>query len=216
MKTSEEINAKHAKLFISLRYWLLGMAQSDPRYFKAVEALDYAAKFHTNKRKDGITPEFYHQLNIVHYIRTIHKMLINPLEAIITAILHDTSEDYDLSYDEITRLFGERVSKSVELMTKKFRDISKPTDAYYNAMANCPIASIDKLADRMHNLQSMVNVFTIQKIKDYLIETETYVLPMLKKAKRNFPEQELAYENAKLIIVSQIELINATLTARKA
>lgn len=216
MKTAEEINAKHAKLFISLRYWLLGMAQSDPRYFKAVEALDYAAKFHTNKRKDGITPEFYHQLNIVHYIRTIHKMLINPLEAIITAILHDTSEDYDLSYDEITRLFGERVSKSVELMTKKFRGISKPVEIYYKEMGECPNASIDKIADRMHNLQSMVHVFTIQKIKEYILETETYVLPMLKVAKRNFPEQELAYENAKLIIVSQIELINATLTARKA
>ena len=48
------------KLLVSLRYWLLGR-----EFYTALKAPRYAADYHTGLRKDGVTPEFEHQLRIV-------------------------------------------------------------------------------------------------------------------------------------------------------
>lgn len=53
----------------------------------------------------------------------------------------------------------------------------------------------------------MVGTFTKEKQLSYTEETEKFVLPMLKTARRNFPEQESVYENEKLLLKSQIVLI---------
>ena len=97
----------YEKLKITLRYWLLGMSQSNPDYIKCVEALEFASKFHTGLRKDGITPEFEHQLIITHYIRTLISNLEFPVETICASLLHDTSEDYNVSFEEIRDKFGQ-------------------------------------------------------------------------------------------------------------
>jgi (p)ppGpp synthase/HD superfamily hydrolase len=201
---------KHNKLQISLRYWLLGIAQENPEYYKCIEAMEFASKFHSGKRKDGVTPEFTHQLTIAHYIRTIKNSLMFPADTITTVFLHDVPEDYDVAIPEIQNLFGERVAHSTWLLTKFHKGVKKTDEVYFGDMAKDPIASIGKGGDRMHNLQSMVGVFTIPKQKDYVKEAEDKIKPMMKEARRLFPQQELAYENTKLIINSQIELIKAT------
>jgi hypothetical protein len=71
------------------------------------------------------------------------------------------------------------------------------------------VASIVKPADRIDNQGSMVGVFTIEKQKSYIVETQEFILPALKEAKRRFPEQELAYENLKGMLSSQISLLQA-------
>lgn len=201
---------KFDKLNVSLRYWLLGMAQSNPDYYKCVDALEFAASFHTGLRKDGVTKEFEHQLTITHYIRTLTTQLIYPSETICVALLHDVCEDYDVSFDEIEKLFGDIVCNSTERMTKVHRGIKKTNEEYFKGIAEDPIASIDKGGDRVHNLQSMVGVFTEEKQKGYVEEAEQWILPAIKKARRSFPKQELAYENIKLMMKSQIELIKHT------
>ena len=90
---------------------------------------------------------------------------------------------------------------------QKQKGIEKKTDSYYNEIAEDPIPSVVKPADRMHNVQTMIGVFSVEKREAYIEETHHYVLPMLKKAKRSFPEQETVYENEKHILLSQIELI---------
>ena len=56
----------------------------------------------------------------------------------------------------------------------------------------------------------MVGVFKEEKQKEYIREAETKILPALKIARRNFPSQEPAYENVKLMMKSQIALLEAT------
>lgn len=63
--------------------------------------------------------------------------------------------------------------------------------------------------DRVHNLTTMLGGFKPQKRVEYIQETQEYVLPMLKQARRNFPDQECVYENLKFIIINQINLYNA-------
>lgn len=55
----------------------------------------------------------------------------------------------------------------------------------------------------------MIGVFDRDKQNEYIFETNEYVIPMIKKARRLFPQQEPAYENAKHFLRCQVELIKA-------
>jgi (p)ppGpp synthase/HD superfamily hydrolase len=194
----------YTKQLIAMRYWLLGR-----EYFLALAALEFAASFHTGQRKDGVTQEYFHQLSIGRYVKSISTSLDSPQETLATAFLHDVCEDYDIGFEEITSRFGADVSQTVQLLTKKFRGYRKPEAEYYREIAGHKIASVVKGADRIHNIQTMVDVFTYERQHDYIQETEAYILPAIKEARRRFPGQEPAYENIRLVLVSQIELLQA-------
>lgn len=198
----------HAKALISIRYFLIGAEM-----YSALEALEFAIKFHTGTRKDGVTPEFHHQVTIALYTRTLLNHLTYPEETLAAAFLHDTAEDADVGHVEIAARFGEKVGKAVQLLTKKHRGSKKPIDVYYQEIATNDIASVVKGADRIHNIQSMIGVFGPEKQKTYIKETTDFVLPMLKEARRAFPRQESVYENQKFVLQSQINLIEEVLKA---
>jgi (p)ppGpp synthase/HD superfamily hydrolase len=187
------------KAALSTRYFLYGT-----RMYKALEAMEFASKYHTKFRKDGTTPEFHHQISIVQYLRTFIDQLVLPEETFAVGFLHDVVEDYDISLEEIDKRFGSIIAKAVEV-------ISKPdpysNEKYYRKIGENLIASIVKGADRINNVQTMTGVFNKEKQLAYLKEAQDYVLPMLKTARRKFPRQEPAYENAKFVLNSQIELI---------
>jgi (p)ppGpp synthase/HD superfamily hydrolase len=195
---------EYEKSFTSLRHWLLGK-----EYFMPAEALQFAREWHTGKRKDGVTPEDDHQLQVTQYIRTLHSLLLYPQESIAAALLHDLVEDKPVSIEEIRRLFGDRVGNSVWLLSKVRDGARRSDEEYYSGMANDPIASVVKGSDRIHNSQTMIGVFTPAKQLEYMDETRKFLLPMLKKARRRFPQQHAVYMNTKLILVSQIQLIEA-------
>jgi len=172
-------------------------------YYDTARALEFAAKYHTGFRKDGITPELQHQVEIVHYLRTLLPSYIYPQDVLTTGVLHDTDEDYPQSRIEIEKHFNARVAHSVALLNKNGKDKTY----YFESIAQDEIASIVKGADRIHNIQSMIGVFNVQKQHKYIEEVEQYFLPMLKTARRKFPQQEMAYENIKHLLISQIDLI---------
>lgn len=201
----------YQKTFIAIRYFLAGA-----KMYLALDALEFASKFHTGTRKDGITPEYSHQIMIAQYVRTLINSLTNPEETIAAVFLHDTPEDADVGHAEISSRFGQLVAEPVKLLTKKHRGTKKPTDVYYQELATNHISSIVKGADRIHNIQSMPGVFLPVKQIDYIQETNTYVLPMLKEARRLFPKQEPAYENEKFVLKSQIALTQAALSGYNA
>lgn len=200
----------YTKQFIAMRYWLLGR-----EYYLALDALEYASKFHTGKRKDGQTMEYFHQLSIGRYTKSIITSLEFPEATLATVFLHDISEDYGVSTDEIRDRYGNQVAQSVALLTKKFGDYRKSDVEYFRNITSDKIASIAKGADRVHNIQTMIGVFTYDKQREYIQETETYILPMLKEARRCFPRQEPAYENIRHVLVSQIELLRAVHKAQE-
>jgi (p)ppGpp synthase/HD superfamily hydrolase len=207
------MTTKFQKKMLTLRNQLIGA-----RYHHALAALEFAIRFHTGTRKDGITPEFQHQVEIALFALTLPDLMYRQ-EVIATIMLHDVREDYGVSDGEIRDLFFEnpefaaRVSRAVENMTKEFRGLKKDENALFEAMAEDPIASIAKGCDRMHNLQTMVGVFKTEKQKAYIEEVHVLFLPMLKKARRLFPHQVNAYENIKHILNSQIEFIEAVHSA---
>lgn len=202
------MSSNYTKLRIALRYWLLGR-----NWIRAVDAFEYAATFHVGTRKDKVTPEFKHQVDIGHHVRTLTDSLMFPEATLATVFLHDVPEDYNVAMDIIRKRFGKRIANATWLLTKKHQGMVKDKETYFSEMAECPIASIVKAADRIHNLQSMQGVFAETKQLAYIAEVEKYILPMLKKARRNFPKQELAYENLKQTLQQQIQLVRAIRSA---
>lgn len=198
----------YEKLRIAMRYWLLGSG-----YEKAASAMDFAEQYHTGVRKDG-SPEFGHQIQIAHYIRTISSSLIKPEETIAVAFLHDVVEDYDVSVADISENFGSEIACAVDRVTKldSFGNKKNP-DRLFEEMSVCPISSIVKGADRIHNFSTMYGAFSLEKQEDYCIEAEALIIPMLKKARRKFHSQEPAYENIKLVMTNQISMTRNALSA---
>lgn len=200
--------------FVALRYWLHGQGMTE-----VLRNMEFNRRHFSGTRKDGLTPAFDHHVVQANFIRPLLPHLLFPQETLCVMFSHDTAEDAGLSPEEITRefrdrAFAERVATAVWLMTKKFRGgpgaATTPRELFHG-MAQNPIASIAKGVDRIHNLQSMVGVFSRQKQETYLAETEEFFLPMLKEAERLFPEQEPAYKQIRTVLKMQIELLRAAL-----
>jgi (p)ppGpp synthase/HD superfamily hydrolase len=189
---------------LAIASWLHGR-----EYYVALDALTLGLSKHKGVRKDGVTPEFQHQLDQISYARTLTSSLLYPQETFATILLHDIVEDTDVTSHYIFSTFGEKIGTAVELMTNVVNGVEKENSAYYGAMMTDPIASFSKGCDRSHNVQTMVGVFSYEKQITYIETTEKYILPMLKVARRNFPFQLSAYINVKTMMERQIELIEA-------
>ncbi len=204
---------KFEKQLLVLRQQLIGA-----RMFDALVAMEFARSHHTGTRKDGVTPEFSHQIQIALYALTLPDLRYRE-EVMATIFLHDVREDMGITDGEIVALFPDpirarRIADAVEAMTKTFRGEKRDEVALFASMAANPIASIAKGCDRIHNLQSMPGVFTPEKQRRYIEEVHDFFFPMLKTARRAFPFQVMAYENIKFVLRSQIELIEAGLNAK--
>lgn len=198
----------HEKQRIALRYWLLGAG-----YRLAADAMAFAEQRHVGVRKDGTTPEFAHQIAVAHYVRTLTGSLLWPQETIVVALLHDVREDYGVPDAVLRARFGPVVADAVDAMTKEFDGVRRAPEAVFQAIAADPVASVAKAADRINNQNSMLGVFSPAKVAEYVAETEEFFLPMLKAARKRFPTQEPAYENAKLVLESQLRMLRALLAA---
>lgn len=199
------------KQTVFLRGWLNGRG-----YNTALAAMEFARQYHTGVRKDGCTPEFQHQTEIALHASVLPG-LIFPEETITVAFLHDTIEDTPVSRHEIAQRFGERNADATWRMTKLDENGDKrDPQGLFDAMAECPIASAAKGLDRCHNQRTMGGVFSNNKMLGYVDETETYILPMLKKARVNFPEQYAAYQLIKNTLTTQMRLVSSLIEAQEA
>ncbi len=197
---------KYEKLSIALKYYLLGKG-----YNLALEALQFAKQKHDGFRKDGKTPESQHQLEISLYISTL-KGVREEENTLVVALLHDIVEDCDVNIETIEARFGKSISQSVWAISKKINGVAKYSHenadlVYYDDCARDLRASIVKLADRIHNNDSMAGVFSTEKQVSYVNEVEKHFLPMIKKAEGLFPDQFMAYMNAKRILISQARFV---------
>lgn len=208
---SADLTALCKKHTSSLRYFLQGAAHTDRQFYMPLDALNRVLNTHVGTRKDGVTPEFYHQVSTTNYMRTLLPSMIYPAETLTVMLLHDTHEDEAVDIDLIGDLYGDMVADACMRISKvrhyNGKSVKIEPDEYYGGMADCPITSLCKGADRINNQSTMRGVFTDEKQQRYLEETRTFILPMLKDARRHFPQQEMAYENIKAVLEIQQRMI---------
>ena len=204
MTEPNEIETRHRKQLSTMRGWLEGRG-----YYEAAGALELVRGLEQGFRKDQTTPKFHHQLSVARLISTLAPHLMHPEETLTACFLHDLLEDHGDVWDrnKVQDRFGKTVAEAVWTLSKKTNGMSKSHEYYFAGMTQCPIASIVKLADRAHNLQTMPGVFTVEKQKAYLAEVDQWFFPMVRQARRNFPRQYPAYENLKILLRCQTRLI---------
>lgn len=200
-----DIQTRHVKQLAVMRGWLEGRG-----YYGAAEALEVVRNLEHGTRKDGTTPKFHHQLSVTRLITTLTPHLMFPEETITAAFLHDLLEDHGTIWTEdgVSAKFGKVVAEAVWCLSKKSNGLVKDYERYFADMTGNPIASVVKLADRAHNLQTMVGVFTTEKQVKYLEEVDRWFYPMIRQARRTFPRQYPAYENLKILLRCQCDLIH--------
>lgn len=205
---------EYTKLFVSMQYFLLGIKVHNPVYQVAYDALLFGAEVHVGVRKDGKTPEYQHQLEIAHHLRTLLPSMLFPAETLAAAFLHDTDEDYGVGRQKLLEKFGRRVTNAVLLLNKYEEDGKlKPTSVYYQQLGLDPIGSLVKPTDNGNNQSTMDGVFAHKKQFAYIHNIKHHSWPMLRVARKEFPEQEAAYENLKTFLRIQYNAVQALLTA---
>lgn len=165
----------------------------------------------TDRRKDGKT------LSVMHPIQIALSVLILPVDEslketlIIMALAHDMTEDYAFSKEDFVKLFGLEKGEWFYLMncrlSKVVDNIKKSNQDYFSEIVN-PECVIVKGLDRLNNLNSMVGVFSEEKMQIQVEETQQYVIPMLKKAERQYPEMELTIYAVRFQILQTLILID--------
>ena len=192
------------KMKIALRYYLYWK-----QFNKALEAFEFWLKHHKWTRKDWVTPEFHHQIEICHYLITLKWLWEFEEQLLVAALLHDIREDYWIEHFEIEDKFWRNSAETIERLTKKFKWTKKAYEDYFEELSKDLIASIVKWADRVNNAWNMVWVFNKEKQLSYVNEIEVYFLPMLKQARRNFPNQAHAYFNIETVLAQQVKFVRA-------
>jgi (p)ppGpp synthase/HD superfamily hydrolase len=209
-----------SKRYIALKFELKGLG-----FFNAMKALELGKDIHNhykkeNKksvklpdgeiktRKDGITPDFQHQIEIALYILTLKDIKPEILETVlICALLHDLLEDHPtvISEKKLEDMFGSTVLKTLHTLNKNnFSDYP----SYFKAISEDLIAGIVKLSDRKHNMQSMQSGnFTISKQDEYTDEVVSYFLPTAKTLRKNFPEYTSTFYNIEYFLKAQVQLV---------
>lgn len=172
----------------------------------ALAALRFAQGYHTGTRKDGVTPEFSHQVTIAAHLLTLTAHLTYPEDTVAVAFLHDTAEDYDVELSLISIIFGHRIGSAVTALTKEHHGIRRDPAEVAHAQAADEIASVVKGADRVHN-HSTIGVFSPTKMIEYITETADHIVPMVETARTHFPDQADAYDNLLIVLTSQMDII---------
>ena len=167
------------------------------------KAYDYAYKKHFSQKR--ITGDDYitHPLNVAWILTDVNA----DGEAIAAALLHDTIEDSDSTFDEIKNLFGENVAKIVDGVTKinrlKFTSDSEQMAANQRkilvGLSSDVRVLIVKLADRLHNMRTLY-VLSETKQKRKAKETLEILTPVahrlgMYKLKSELEDLSLRYLN---------------------
>jgi hypothetical protein len=199
------------KLKLSARYWLLGAATFDKRYYKCLDALEIAIGHHDGVRNDG-TDEIAHMIGVFQLLRTMHNHLLDPVSAYIEALLHDCIEDPNqltkkfIAPSEIQAQFGSQIHDELLIMSKEILGQKNPQFLLSNVFLNVN-TSVVKPGDRDNNVASMYGTFKPARLARYIKETKEEYFAGLKVARRKFPEQEPIYENIKLSLTHKLQLI---------
>ncbi len=132
------------------------------------KAIYYAKKYHGSQLRQIGEPYYSHPLEVAYMVADY----LFRTDIIVTAILHDTIEDTELTQDKIAVLFGELIAGQVEDLTrdKAYGKISAGEMIELLFKQKKYEVALIKIFDRIHNLQT-VGVKSPEKIKKIITET---------------------------------------------
>lgn len=115
-----------------------------------------AIKHRDQRRKDSKeTPYINHPVGVAYILSSEGN--VTDLDVLMSAILHDTVEDTDTSFDEIENEFGTKIRDIVSEVTddKSLPKMERKRLQIEHALTVSRDAKLVKLADKLYNLRDL-------------------------------------------------------------
>lgn len=155
---------------------------------KLNRAYVFSMKAHGSQKRASGDPYFSHPLEVAGLLTELKL----DSASIVTALLHDTVEDTLTTLEEIQRLFGPEIARLVDGVTKLSRielqnlesDQSKQAENFRKlvlAMSEDIRVLLVKLADRLHNMQTLHFLSKPEKRRRIARETLEIYAPLAER-----------------------------------
>lgn len=133
------------------------------------KALEVAMDAHDGVRRKSGEPYITHPLEVARIV--VQEIGLGALSA-TSALLHDVVEDSEYSLEDIERLFGEKVSRIIDGLTK-ISDVFDPNSSAQAENFRKMLLTLGddirviliKLADRLHNMRTMDSMPVNKQVK---------------------------------------------------
>jgi GTP diphosphokinase / guanosine-3',5'-bis(diphosphate) 3'-diphosphatase len=159
----------------------------DPGADEAVlnRAYVYSMKAHGAQKRASGDPYFSHPVEVAGLLA---RMKLDTA-SIATGLLHDTIEDTEATLDDIERLFGPEITRLVDGVTKLSRlelqsDQTKQAENFRKlvlAMSEDIRVLLVKLADRLHNMETLKFIASADKRRQIARETMDIYAPLAER-----------------------------------
>ncbi|MDI6731509.1 MAG: bifunctional (p)ppGpp synthetase/guanosine-3',5'-bis(diphosphate) 3'-pyrophosphohydrolase [Candidatus Margulisbacteria bacterium] len=145
------------------------------------KAFDFAASAHAEHKRLSGDPYIVHPVAVASILAGLEQDVVT----LSAALLHDVIEDAEVDREALAKNFGEEIAKLVEGVTKlsQFTFVSREVRQAENfrkmfvAMGQDYRIIIIKLADRLHNMQTLKYLLP-EKQKETALETREIFAPL--------------------------------------
>jgi guanosine-3',5'-bis(diphosphate) 3'-pyrophosphohydrolase len=141
------------------------------------KAFELSAEAHKEMRRKSGEPYIYHPIAVAHICA---EEIGLGTTSIICALLHDVVEDTDITLEEISGMFGEKVAKIIDGLTKISGVFDQTSSLQAENFRKMLLTLSDdvrviliKLADRLHNMRTLTSM---KREKQQKIASETLYL----------------------------------------
>jgi len=165
-KTENKEIAKQYKELLRISYQTL--SEEDKKMIRL--AFDMAVEAHSEQRRKSGEAYIFHPISVA---KIVAQQIGLDATSICAALLHDVVEDTEFSLKDIERLLGANVAKIVQGLTKishlkKDKNISLQAENFRKMLLtlNDDVrVIIIKIADRLHNMQTMDSMPEYKQVK---------------------------------------------------
>jgi len=167
------------------------------------KAFDIALDAHKDQRRKTGEPYIYHPIAVAKIVATEIGL---GATSIACALLHDVIEDSDYTYEDLKKIFGERIAEIVNGLTKisimNHQNISVQSENYRKLLLTLSEdfrVILIKIADRLHNMRTLESMAP-DKQKKIASETVYIYAPLahrlgLYNIKSELEDLSLKYNN---------------------
>ncbi|MCY0970174.1 RelA/SpoT family protein [Chryseobacterium wangxinyae] len=180
------------------------------------KAFDIALDAHKDQRRKSGEPYIYHPIAVA---KIVAKEIGLGATSIACALLHDVIEDSDYTYEDLKKIFGERIASIVNGLTKisimNHQNISVQSENYRKLLLTLSEdfrVILIKIADRLHNMRTLESMAP-DKQKKIASETVYIYAPLahrlgLYNIKSELEDLSLKYNNPDVFteITQKLEL----------
>ena len=135
------------------------------------KAFDVALDAHKDMRRKSGEPYIYHPIAVAEIVTSEIGL---GAKSIVCALLHDTVEDTDLTVEDMSRMFGDKVAQIIDGLTKLSTVLDIQEDKSLQAenfrkmlltMSSDIRVILIKLADRLHNMRTLGSMRRDKQLK---------------------------------------------------